>query len=185
MWIWENKNWYRFTYDRSVLAEAEKTWLKKSGEGIGAFKCVSDGDREALKIELIADEATKTSEIEGQILNRNSVQSSLRKQMGLSCDQRNIPPAEHGIASMMTDLYGSFDDPLDDETLFRWHKHLMNGRTDQIVACRSISHILTVAVKFIQELGNRILASYGLAAFITVGLDCKVIKTACIIIFKY
>lgn len=134
MWIWENKNWYRFTYDRSVLAEAEKTWLKKTGEGIGAFKCVSDGDREALKIELIADEATKTSEIEGQILNRNSVQSSLRKQMGLSCDQRNIPPAEHGIASMMTDLYGSFDNPLDNETLFRWHKHLMNGRTDQIVA---------------------------------------------------
>ena len=92
MWIWENKNWYRFTYDLSALTVAEKSWLKKAGEGVGAFKGVSDGDRDTLKIELIADEATKTSEIEGQILNRNSVQSLLRKQMGLSCDQRNIPP---------------------------------------------------------------------------------------------
>lgn len=134
MWIWEHKNWHRFTYDRTALAAAEKSWLKKAGEGVGAFKCVPDSDREALKIELIADEATKTSEIEGQLLNRNSVQSSLRKQMGLSFEQKNIPPAEYGIASMMTDLYKSFDSPLDDETLFRWHKHLMNGRTDAVVA---------------------------------------------------
>ncbi len=133
MWIWENKNWPHFAYDRSVLAESEKEWLKKSGEGCGALKCVSDSDRDALKIELITDEATKTSEIEGQVLNRNSVQSSLRKQMGLSSEQKNVPPAEDGIASMMTDLYKSFDRPLDDDTLFRWHKQLMNGRTDQIV----------------------------------------------------
>ncbi len=133
MWIWESKNWPHFTYDRSVLAESEKMWLKKSGEGCGAFKCVSDSDRDALKIELITDEATKTSEIEGQILNRNSVQSSLRKQMGLSFEQKNVPPAEDGIASMMTDLYKSFGRPLDDETLFRWHRQLMNGQTDQIV----------------------------------------------------
>ena len=134
MWIWENKNWHRFTYDRSVLTAAEKSWLKKTGEGIGAFKCVPDDDKDALKIELITDEATKTAEIEGQILNRNSVQSSLRKQMGLSVEQKNIPPAEYGIASMMTDLYESFDKPLNNETLFRWNKLLMNGRTNQVVA---------------------------------------------------
>jgi Domain of unknown function (DUF4172) len=42
-----------------------------------AFKHVGAGDRDTLKIELISDEALKTSEIEGEILNRDSVQSSL------------------------------------------------------------------------------------------------------------
>lgn len=36
----------------------------------------------------------KTSEIEGEILNRECVQSSIQRQFGLSIDQRQIPPAE-------------------------------------------------------------------------------------------
>ena len=40
-------------------------------------------DQETLRIELIGEEAVKTSEIEGEILDRDSVQSSLRQQLGL------------------------------------------------------------------------------------------------------
>lgn len=80
-----------------------------------------------LRIELIGDEALKTSAIEGEMLNRDSLQSSLRRQFGIGNDDRHIPPKERGIAEMMVTLYRTFADPLDEAQLFQWHKMVMEG----------------------------------------------------------
>ena len=93
---------------------------------MGVFRHVGADDQNALRIELISEEAVKTSEIEGEILNRDSVQSSLRHQFGLGPEDSNIPAAERGIASMMTDLYERFADPLGDAILFAWHNDLLS-----------------------------------------------------------
>ena len=126
-WNWEEPNWPNFTYDATALEPLEAEFLLRSGEFIGAFKHVSQGDQENLRIELISDEALKTSEIEGEILDRDSVQSSLRYQFGLGGQQAGVPPAERGIAQMMVDLYRNFSKPLTDETMFGWHSMLMSG----------------------------------------------------------
>src|SRR5947199_7996566 len=75
----------------------------------------------------MSTEAVTTSEIEGEILDRASVQSSLRKQLGLATDERRVRPAERGIAEMMVELYRSFADPLSEEMLFHWHRMTMSG----------------------------------------------------------
>jgi Fic family protein len=72
----EKPAWPNFTYS-VALEPLEKRFLFQSGQFIGAFKHIGADDQEVLKIELIGDEAVKTSEIEGEILNRDSVQSSL------------------------------------------------------------------------------------------------------------
>lgn len=105
----------------------EWQFLLQSGELMGVFRHVRSNDQDALRIELISEEAVKTSEIEGEILNRDSVQSSLRHQFGLGPDAANIAPAERGIATMMVDLYEHFADPLADETMFAWHGLLLSG----------------------------------------------------------
>ena len=81
------------------------------GSSVGAFKHIGPDDRNLLKIDLVTDEALKTSEIEGEVLDRASVQSSLRQQFGLGTETRRIPLAERGIAEMMVDVYNSFADP--------------------------------------------------------------------------
>jgi Fic family protein len=126
-WNWEEPTWPHFTYDAIALEPLEAEFLLRSGEFIGAFKHVSRGDRENLRIELISDEALKTSEIEGEILDRDSVQSSLRYQFGLDDQQAGGSPAERGIAQMMVDLYLNFSKPLNDDTMFGWHSMLMSG----------------------------------------------------------
>jgi Fic family protein len=126
-WNWQQPDWPAFTYDSAALEPLEREFLLRSGEFIGAFKHVGPEDQDMLKIDLISDEALKTSEIEGEVLNRDSVQSSLRQQFGLGIDGRRIPPAERGIAEMMVDLYKSFSDPLTHETMFAWHKMIMSG----------------------------------------------------------
>src|SRR5712691_12744668 len=97
-WNWEQPGWPEFAYDSGALEPLERQFLLRSGEFIGAFKHVGPEDRDMLKIELISDEALKTSEIEGEVLNRDSVQSSLRHQFGLGPDELQVPPAERGIA---------------------------------------------------------------------------------------
>jgi Fic family protein len=126
-WNWEKPDSPNFIYDSTALEPLEKRFLLRSGEFIGAFKHIGADDQDALKTELISDEAVKTSEIEGEILNRDSVQSSLRHQLGLAAEKPDIPPAERGIAEMMVDLYRSFADVLGDKTMFDWHRMLLSG----------------------------------------------------------
>src|SRR6267142_1740291 len=103
-WNWQQPDWPDFTYDSTVLQPLEHLFLRRSGEFVGAFKHVGPADQNILKIELISDEAVKTSAIEDEILDRDSVQSSLRHQFGLDPGRPRVAPAERGIAEMMVDL---------------------------------------------------------------------------------
>lgn len=133
-WNWERSDWPGFRYKTKALEPLEKKFLLHSGEFIGACRHISSGDKDLLKIELISDEAVKTSEIEGEILNRDSVQSSIIHQFGLGPDKPRILPAERGIAEMMVDLYRTFASPLTGNTMFRWHGMLLAGNRDIAVA---------------------------------------------------
>ena len=91
---------------------------------------ISGEDRDRLTIEAMSDEAVTTSRIEGEILDRENVQSSIRRQLGFGTDRRAVKPAEQGIGEMMVHLYRGFADPLDEATLCAWHRMVTNGRTD-------------------------------------------------------
>jgi Fic family protein len=126
-WNWEQPGWPEFTYDSKDLEPLERQFLVQSGELIGACRHIGADDQQTLRIELISDEAVKTSEIEGEILNRDSVQSSLRHQFGLGVEAPGVKPAERGISQMMVDLYRNFASPLADQILFDWHSMLLSG----------------------------------------------------------
>jgi len=129
-WNWQQSGWPAFAYDSAALEPLERQFLLRSGEFIGACKHISSDDKDLLKIELLSDEAVKTSEIEGEILNRASVQSSIIHQLGLGPDKPRIPPAERGMAEMMVDLYRTFASPLTGKAMFRWHAMLLTGNRD-------------------------------------------------------
>lgn len=129
-WNWQQDDWPRFRFDKSTLEEREAKFLLRGGLLLGALLHIGDNDKSALTVDLISNEALKTSEIEGEYLNRESVQSSIRRNLGLDTDARRIPPAEQGIADMTMDLYRSFAESLTHETMFRWHGMLTAGRRD-------------------------------------------------------
>lgn len=129
-WNWQKSEWPEFRWNADALKEAEAQFLQRAGLFQGALRHMGEEDKAALTIEVISAEAYKTSEIEGEILNRESLQSSLRRNFGLGGDTARIPPAEKGIADMMTALYRGYDRPLDDATLFHWHRMVMSARRD-------------------------------------------------------
>jgi Fic family protein len=130
-WNWQRPDWPNFKWDRSRISAAEEQFLLGAGVAIGTVKHLNEEDHEQLLVELMSGEAVTTSAIEGEVLSRTSVQSSILRQLGLaSPDNRRVMPAEQGIAEMMVDLYQSFSQPLSDELLFGWHRMVTTGRKD-------------------------------------------------------
>jgi Fic family protein len=129
-WNWQRSEWPEFRWESARLALAEKEFLIAGGKLAGTVKHLVDEEREHITVDSMSTEAVTTSEIEGELLDRASVQSSIRKQLGLATDKRNVRPAEQGVAEMTVDLFRSFAVPLSGRTLFGWHRMLMSGRRD-------------------------------------------------------
>ncbi len=129
-WNWQQPDWPDFAWDQTRLAKAEERYLLEAGECRGVLKHLGAVERDQLAADAMSEEAVTTSAIEGEILERASVQSSIRRQLGLAADTRRVTAAEQGIAEMMVDLCHSYAEPLSDARLFAWHRLLASGRTD-------------------------------------------------------
>jgi Fic family protein len=130
IWNWQKPDWPEFTWDVASLRRAEEQFLLGCGSFVGTVKHLDSTDREQITIEAMSQEALTSSEIEGELLDRASVQSSIRRQLGLGSDKRRVKPAERGIAELVVDLYRSFARPLTEGMLFGWHRMLVQGRSD-------------------------------------------------------
>lgn len=129
-WNWLLKKWPHFSYDKEVLEKIELQFFQNSGSVLGAFKHIRGATKDDFLVEILSNEALKTSEIEGEILNRESVQSSIKRNLGLPTTIKKILPAELGISEMMVDLYFNYNKSLNHNQLFEWHKMITNGRRD-------------------------------------------------------
>lgn len=130
LWNWQLSDWTQFTLDEARLRDAETRFLKGAGVVVGSMHHLDGEARHGIVVELISQEMVDSSAIEGEILDRISVQSSIARQLGFAADKRRSNPAEAGAAELMADLYRRYAEPLTNRLLFDWHKMLMNGRRD-------------------------------------------------------
>lgn len=128
-WLWQLEHWPQFTWDATALTALEIKFLTGSGRLAGAWQHLSRDDQTDLRNTWLSDEALKTSAIEGEFLDRASVQSSVRRQFGLTADRRS-GPREAGIAELLVTVYQDFDQPISMAMIKKWHAMVMNGRRD-------------------------------------------------------
>ncbi len=129
-WNWQHDDWPNFRWDERKLVTAEAAFIEGAGVAIGVSKHLEAAERQGLSIEILSHEAVNTSAIEGEHLDRDSVQSSIQRQLGLAAGRRRPTPAEAGIAEMIVDLYRDLSQPLTQEVTLNWHRLLMAARTD-------------------------------------------------------
>src|SRR4051794_27003309 len=92
MWNWQIPEWPEFAWEQKRLDGAEKVFLLESGVFGGTVKHLEREDLDVLTVEALSTEAATTSEIEGEVLDRASVQSSVRRELGLKPDARRSGP---------------------------------------------------------------------------------------------
>jgi Fic family protein len=82
-------------------------------------------------LQTLTEDVLKSSEIEGELLDKNQVRSSIARRLGM--DIAGLVPADRdveGVVEMMLDATQNFSAPLTKERLFAWHAALFpTGRS--------------------------------------------------------
>lgn len=126
-WNWQKPDWRNFTYDIAQLHSFEEEFLRLCGEMTGALKHLQTEEKNELRVTLLRDEAIQSSKIEGEYLDRDSVQSSIRRHFGLQASEVNQNFKEQGISDLLVDVYENFNEALSHDMLRSWQKKLFSS----------------------------------------------------------
>lgn len=125
MYNWQLKDWMKFTFDENVIQPYLFEFNKKMGFINGVSIALSKKFLEDTIITLMVEEAVKTSEIENEFVSRIDVLSSIKKNLGYDNSLKQIRDKNAiGLGSLMVEVRKNYNQPLDEETLFEWHKLL-------------------------------------------------------------
>lgn len=123
---WQQPNWPNFTYSLHALEEKLLIFTEKAGLLSGIVKSLPDEAHLETVIQLLLEEAIKTSEIEGEYFSREDVLSSIQRNLGVTpIARQNGDIKAMGVGKLMTMVRESYRDPLTEQTLFDWHRTLL------------------------------------------------------------
>ena len=130
-YIYQYKNWTNFTWDDKAILPILGEVRNLQGRLLGEMCALGFSLQKEATLNTLTLDVLKTSEIEGEKLNRAQVRSSLAKRLGIEIEgwvysDRNV----EGIVEMMLDATQNYKQPLTEERLFGWHAALFpTGRS--------------------------------------------------------
>jgi len=124
-WIWQHDNYPTFDYDLSTLDSILLDVSRNTGKLEGAIYALNEKNINDIMIDASINEILQSSEIEGEILSRDSVKSSVRKKLDETFDYSNDSSTKHtdGLVALLLDS-SDIDAPLTEERLHGWHSIL-------------------------------------------------------------
>lgn len=127
-WNWQLPNWPKFNCDFNHIAQQERDFLLGVGSTFALLKNVGKEESSQFIVEILSLEGLESSRIEGEILDRESLQSSIRQQFGLKESNKREKANESRMASLICNVYETFSKPLSHEMLWKWHFNLFESQ---------------------------------------------------------
>ena len=125
------KEWPRFRWDEGLGARLLAPVRHRQGRLIGRMEALGFDLRSEAVLATLTEDVLKSSEIEGEILDKDQVRSSIARRLGM--DIGALTPADRhteGVVEMMLDATQKYAEPLTGERLFAWHAALFpTGRS--------------------------------------------------------
>ena len=125
LYIWQADDWPKWRYDLSVLTGPLTDVGRAQGVLLGRLADVGLALRAQASLAALTQDVVKTSEIEGEVLNVESVRSSIARRLGV--DIGAVAPVDRhveGVVEMVLDATSRSAEPLTAERLFGWHAAL-------------------------------------------------------------
>lgn len=130
-YIHELKDWPAFRWSQERLADRLASVRHRQGRLIGRMEGLGFRLRAEAVLQTLTEEVLKSSEIEGELLDKEQVRSSIARRLGM--DVAGLVPADRdveGVVEMMLDATQNYTAPLTKERLFAWHAALFpTGRS--------------------------------------------------------
>lgn len=131
MYIHERPEWPAFRWDSERISRHLVEVRHRQGRLIGRMEGLGFQLRTEAVLNTLTEEVLKSSEIEGEKLDREQVRSSIARRLGI--DIGALTPADRnaeGVVEMMLDATQHYDQPLTTDRLFDWHAALFpTGRS--------------------------------------------------------
>lgn len=124
-YIWQQSDWPDFRWDAEALLEPMSRLSQLHGLLNGKMSMLGFNEKSRSLMSAMTDELISSSEIEGVILNPNSVRSSIARRLGIEDD--GLLVEDHyveGLVDVMLDAVNNCREPLTAERLFGWHAAL-------------------------------------------------------------
>lgn len=129
MYNWQLKDWRQFHFNENEFTAPALSFMALAGESQGFVQSLSGTNQAESIITLLVKEAIKTSAIEGELLSREDLVSSIRKNLGYSVSDSIKDKRSEGIATLLVNARAEFESDLTETQLFEWHRLLMLGNT--------------------------------------------------------
>jgi Fic family protein len=130
-YIHERAGWPHFRWDHARISARLVDVRHRQGRLIGRMEGLGFQLRAEAVLDSLTEEVLKSSEIEGETLDRDQVRSSIARRLGI--DIGGLTPAERdveGVVEMMLDATQKYAEPLTVRRLFDWHAALFpTGRS--------------------------------------------------------
>ena len=125
MYLHERENWWKFTYDsHKVMTELGKVRAKQ-GLMLGRMSSLGFDFQEDALLTTLSQELVSSSEIEGELLDRQQVRSSIARRLGIeTAGMVGTSRYVEGVVEMLLDATQRYAEPLTDARLFGWHNVL-------------------------------------------------------------
>ena len=125
IYIYERADWPTFRWDVSAIAEPLSAVRYSQGILSGHMDSLGFPLRQEAVLQTLTADVLKTSEIEGEKLDRMQVRSSIARRLGV--DIGALKPADRnveGVVEMMLDATRRYKEPLTAKRLFGWQASL-------------------------------------------------------------
>jgi Fic family protein len=125
IYIWQDEAWPNWRYDLAALAGPLAEVSRAQGLLSGRMADVGLALRDQASLAALTEDVVKTSEIEGERLNVESVRSSIARRLGV--DIGALAPVDRhveGVVEMVLDATANCHAPVSRERLFGWHAAL-------------------------------------------------------------
>ncbi|MFY9330034.1 MAG: Fic family protein [Georgfuchsia sp.] len=131
MYIWQQPQWPNWQIDMGTLATPLASVRHGQGRLLGRMEAMGFKLRDEAWLQTLTQDVIKTSEIEGEHLDKDLVRSSIARRLGI--DIGALAPADRnveGIVDVMLDATQRYAQPLTRDRLFGWHGALFpTGRS--------------------------------------------------------
>ncbi|CUO44190.1 cell division protein Fic [Bacteroides xylanisolvens] len=131
IYIWQQTDWPDFTWDYAKLSYKLGRVRGLQGRLVGRMSALGFDLKNSAMLDALTADITKSSEIEGEILNVDQVRSSVARHLGIEIE--GLPEADRyidGVVQVMIDATQNYMQPLTAERFFNWHAALFpTGRS--------------------------------------------------------
>lgn len=131
IYIWQQTDWPDFTWDDAKLSYKLGRVRGLQGRLVGRMSALGFDLKNSAMLDALTADITKSSEIEGEILNVDQVRSSVARHLGIEIE--GLPEADRyidGVVQVMIDATQNYMQPLTAERFFNWHAALFpTGRS--------------------------------------------------------